>query len=222
MPGPEADALTIEVVLAEAHQSRGAADDKLYQMSSVPDDRYEPALGGESGTEAYRASDAELAAMPAWARKRLLAQRARSPIRWAARDAMYAQDLAARRALVGRLNRALHMRTIEVDGVPHHHGQCACGWRGLRVLDPEVARREYDTHACAIEGDAHIDRAIASHAGLDQLDANMHLIVEKREPHEMQARAVVEAWNSVADVAAVEMAKYTDDAEARFALLELK
>lgn len=49
--------------------------------------------------------------------------------------------------IVARRNRTAALRTLE-NGL--HATFCACGFRGLQVSDPEVARREYDAHVCAI------------------------------------------------------------------------
>jgi len=207
-----ANVAELEDALAEATTSRGAADERLYETRSG-DFTYDTVALGD---EPYRATDAELAKLPPKMRARLLAQRERSPRRWAARDAMYARDLAGLQAWTRQQNRAAALRTVEQDGLTRYFTQCACGWCGLRVDDPELARREYDAHACRIEGDAHIDRAVAS-VDREQHDAAGKLIVAKRQPHEMQV-----AWSAIVESAAVEMRKYTDDTEARYALLELK
>lgn len=57
-------------------------------------------------------------------------------------------------AQAGRLNRNAALRAVAMaDGATQYHTQCACKWHGLRVSDPEVARREYDAHACTITGE---------------------------------------------------------------------
>lgn len=88
--------------------------------------------------------------------------------------------------------------------------QCACGWCGLRVEDPEVARREYDAHDCAAAGvgQSAVDRAIAE---------TDKVTLAKRTKHVMQP-ALAECVEDAPVVSTVEQ----DGAEQRFALLELK
>lgn len=45
---------------------------------------------------------------------------------------------------------ALQPVVYGANGEPLYFTQCACKWHGLRVPDPEVARREYDAHACSL------------------------------------------------------------------------
>lgn len=45
---------------------------------------------------------------------------------------------------------ALQPVVYGAHGEPLYFTQCACKWHGLRVSDPEVARREYDAHACSL------------------------------------------------------------------------
>lgn len=53
-------------------------------------------------------------------------------------------------------NRASSVRAVTGPHGEHlHMSFCACGFHGLQVADPELARREYDAHACTvIDGDA--------------------------------------------------------------------
>jgi hypothetical protein len=53
-------------------------------------------------------------------------------------------------------NRRASVRPVTgPNGERLHVAFCACGFHGLQVADPEVARREYDAHACtANDGDA--------------------------------------------------------------------
>jgi len=192
---------------AEAFQSRGPSDDRLYKTSSVLDDSYVAALGFDP----YMASDAELAAMPVWARKALLAQRSRRAAYWAAKDAQYAKAYAGKRRHVDRLNRDAALR--KVADLEQWFAACACGWCGLRVADPEVARREYDAHVCAISGDEHVERAVEHVNDAESYGA-------KREHADMQV--VAKAWDAMVDCAATQMAKVGDETEQRMALLELK
>lgn len=88
--------------------------------------------------------------------------------------------------------------------------QCACGWCGLRVEDPEVARREYDAHDCAAAGvgQSAVDRAIAE---------TDKITLAKRTKHVMQP-ALADRVEDVPIASTVEQ----DGTEQRFALLELK
>lgn len=83
------------------------------------------------------------------------------------RMASYGADVEALKREVKSDNREAALRTgTWPDGAVYYFTTCACKWHGLRHTDPEVARREYDAHACAAEGigDAAVDRAQA-HAG---------------------------------------------------------
>lgn len=83
------------------------------------------------------------------------------------RMASYGADVEALKRVIRQRNRENALKTgAWPDGATYYVTQCACGWHGLRVPDPEAARREYDAHTCAAEGigDAAVDRAQA-HAG---------------------------------------------------------
>lgn len=91
--------------------------------------------------------------------------------------------------------------------------QCACGFCGLQVLDPEVARREYDAHPCAAEsvGQSAVDRAIAE---------TDRTVLVKRPRAVLQPTRLeqpIEDHVQRHDVAVAE-----DDTEQRMALLEIK
>lgn len=61
--------------------------------------------------------------------------------------------------IVAQRNRNAALRTaVGTDGIGLHSTFCACGFRGLVVTDPEIARREYDAHACTIEDGNAIHR----------------------------------------------------------------
>lgn len=53
-------------------------------------------------------------------------------------------------------NRVSSVRAVTgPNGERLHVSFCVCGFHGLQVADPEVARREYDAHACTVlDGDA--------------------------------------------------------------------
>ena len=105
-------------------------------------------------------------------------------------------------------NRTAALRTgTWPDGGVYHVTACACGWHGLRQADPEVARREYDAHACSINGDTAVDRAAAN---VDRLTYG-----PKRERSSMVDAVRVEADETV-------QTKTEDETEQRMALLEIK
>lgn len=56
-------------------------------------------------------------------------------------------------------NRIAAVRTQLVGEVPHHHGQCACGWLGLLTVDRGLALQQHAAHACAMTGESTIDGA---------------------------------------------------------------
>lgn len=59
------------------------------------------------------------------------------------------------RALIGKRNREAALRVVTVgvgrEAREQFATRCGCGWHGLAVDDAEVARREYDAHACRLE-----------------------------------------------------------------------
>lgn len=92
-----------------------------------------------------------------------------SQARFEARMQGYGVELGALRRAVAQRNRKAALKSQEAHtgeqfplGVTYWT-MCACGFCGLKVGDPEVARREYDTHVCAVDGagDAAVDRAQA-------------------------------------------------------------
>ncbi len=88
---------------------------------------------------------------------------------------------------------------------------CSCGFCGLRVEDPELARREYDVHVCAAAGvgQAAVDRAIA------ETDRN---VLVKRERHVLKPSVVA----SVESEAPRQTQTVEDEFEVRVKLLETK
>lgn len=120
---------------------------------------------------------------------------------------------------------------ISVNGVDHWWCVCVCRWQGLRVPDPEVARREYDKHPCriAFHDDAVVDRAIAELAQTAREDGQRTNALTKRAgstaiPALEQQRSAAEEQalgrEAVAEVLG-RLENETDAAEQRFALLEL-
>lgn len=129
-----------------------------------------------------------------------------------ARMASYGADVRALGKVVQQRNRNSSLRRVELpNGLERWFTVCACGFCGLRVDDPEVARREYDAHACAAEGvgQAAVDRAIA------ETDRN---VLVKRTSHVLKPALVEDA---VVEAAERNQVIVTDDAERRFALLEI-
>lgn len=127
------------------------------------------------------------------------------------RMAGYGADVAALQRDLRLKNRQAALRRIEqLNGDIVYWTQCACGWCGLRVLDPELARREYDVHACAAEsiGDDAVSRAQA-HSGKATMPARRKAAVLQPA----LAGAVVDE--------SVKRTQSQDDTAERFALLEL-
>lgn len=85
------------------------------------------------------------------------------------RMASYGMSMAALRKEVNQRNRKAALRSQEAfasEAFPlgvAYWTQCACGFCGLKVGDPELARREYDAHPCAAEdvGNRAVERAVA-------------------------------------------------------------
>ena len=94
---------------------------------------------------------------------------------------------------------------------------CSCGFCGLRVEDPELARREYDAHVCAAAGvgQAAVDRAIAETDRATLVKRTQHVLRPSvAEKEEITTRDCAEAI--VAPDAVI------DDFEQRVKLLETK
>lgn len=81
------------------------------------------------------------------------ARRGESAEALAARLGGYARSLEYERQHVALTNRNAALR-MSSDGLSYT--RCACGWTGLRVTDPEVARREYDVHQCRMTGEVGV------------------------------------------------------------------
>ena len=139
-----------------------------------------------------------------------------SPAKFLKRMAGYGADVEALKSEMRQRNRAAALREgTWPDGATFYYTQCACKWHGLRVADPEVARREYDTHACAAEGlgDAAVDRAQA-HAGKATMPPRRTAAVLK--PALEQPIPTADTRPAPQDL------QDLDDATQRFALLDLK
>jgi hypothetical protein len=137
-----------------------------------------------------------------------------TPAAFAARMLSYGVDVQALKADVRQRNRAAALREgVWPDGAVFYFTQCACKWHGLRVADPEVARREYDAHACAAEslGDDAVSRAQA-HAGRATMPAKRTTSVLKPAIVEPVVDELRPTKQDLEDL---------DEASQRFALLEL-
>jgi len=152
-----------------------------------------------------------------------------SPAAFAARMLAMGADLAALTREVKLRNRREALRSMD-DLV---WTQCACGWCGLRVTDPEVARREYDAHDCAAAGvgQSAVDRAIAETDKVTLAKRTKHVLQPAliRPAADMTEAERLDLERSL--VAMTGPLEYrhgkrdvdvTDDAGQRFALLELK
>lgn len=135
-------------------------------------------------------------------------RRGESKASFAKRMAGYARELTALSGEINRRNRtaALQPMVMGSDGIAAYFTQCACGWCGLRVADPELAKREYDAHACAI-GNTFRPGRTSQRTG-DPLPANW--------ADETKAKLAESAGTPVATVTSA------DGTETRMALLELK
>lgn len=87
--------------------------------------------------------------------------------------------------------------------------RCACGWHGLTVADAELARREYDAHACAADsvGQRAVDRGIA--------ETDRSVMVRREAP-------VLRPSLEGVEIEAPPVHTTADDTVQRFALLEIK
>lgn len=155
-----------------------------------------------------------------------------SQAKFLARMASYGANVEALNRDIRQRNRAAALRTV---GVETHAGStrptywtvCACGWCGLRVDDPEIARREYDAHVCAAEsiGDDAVSRAQA-HAGKATMPAKRTAAVLKPALAEQQDSPTVFAERSgvvrsMLDKPTKQDLDELDDASKRYALLEM-
>ncbi len=144
-------------------------------------------------------------------------------------------DLAAVRAEVKQRNRNAALRVVLRSGaierwesvasaieagrvvIAAYFTQCGCGFCGLRVEDPELARREYDAHVCAAAGvgQAAVDRAIAE---------TDRTTMVKRTQHVLQPSIgeQVDEIMATLDKHQVHGAEVADDFEQRVKLLEHK
>lgn len=137
-----------------------------------------------------------------------------SQAKFLVRMTSYGLDMQALKADIRQRNRAAALRTgTWPEGGTYYFTQCACKWCGLRVADPEVARREYDAHACAAEtiGDDVVSRAQA-HAGKATMPAKRTMSVLKPALAQPPVDEIRPAKQDLDDL---------DEASQRFALLEL-
>lgn len=122
-----------------------------------------------------------------------------------ARMAALGVELSTLRAEVKLENRKAALR----GSVGQWFTQCACGWHGLTVADSEVARREYDAHACAADsvGQRAVDRGIA--------ETDRNVLVKREAP-------VLRPSLESVETPALPKRATEDDTVQRFALLEIK
>jgi len=154
-----------------------------------------------------------------------------SRAKFEARMRSYGVDMEALNREVRQRNRAAALRGVTADGstfkvlgpesaqfAAQFFTQCACGWCGIRVADPEVARREYDAHACAAQsiGDDAVSRA-QSHAGKATMPAKRTAAVLKPALEEQRIDETSQALQGLRpDVGDL------DDLEQRVRMLEPK
>ena len=203
-PGSHADELDAD--LKAELTSRGASDERFYQMRSGGLDPKEwgPAITSVDMTPRPRYRESQEA--------------------FEARMVALGADLAALRQDARQRNRTHALKgPVMVGEVKQWFTQCACGWCGLQVTDPELARREYDSHACRIDGvgQAATDRAIA--------ETDRRTLAKRSAPAAVQPteelRAAVAAVVSPVDEEleqALSGLNSADATEQRMALLELK
>lgn len=69
-----------------------------------------------------------------------------------ARMAGYAKEFDALKSRTNKRNRAgaVGHPIFDSNGQAWFTAKCACKWHSLQARDPEVARREYDAHACSL------------------------------------------------------------------------
>lgn len=139
-------------------------------------------------------------------------------------------EQAAERRLAWSTNREAALRgPVDLAGTPHWWCVCACRWSGLRVPDPEVAKREYDKHPCSMNGDAAVDRALAELENTNRETTSRTTQLTKR-PGSSLVPALAEQRTSGDEVllggerqvVAVEAEEQVDAVEKRMSLLELK
>src|ERR1700753_1269187 len=87
-----------------------------------------------------------------------------------ARMGALGREQQALKTSLNKKNRVSALRGFEgADGVKQYFTRCACGWCGLRVTDPEMARRAYDAHACELDA---VEIGVNLHAKPGGLPAN--------------------------------------------------
>lgn len=74
------------------------------------------------------------------------------PEAFQARIAGYQKEFDAIKAHNNKRNRvgALQPALYDAAGQAWYTTRCACKWHSVQAKDPELARREYDTHACSL------------------------------------------------------------------------
>ncbi len=142
------------------------------------------------------------------------------------RDREVAVAMAAERNEAIRLNRANALRSVAQDGAVLYFGACACRWHGLRVSDPEVALREYDAHPCSIPLDMEADHP--AFRDLRMVEGKLvkrpasSLALNQVLPDGQILNSITGATGAELTIDQVKSTTIDEDAEKRFALLELK
>jgi len=154
---------------------------------------------------------------------------------FAARIKSYSSDLASMRKQTSRLNRNDALRwSTATDGAKQYFARCACGWCGLSVSDPELAKREYDDHACAMDAEeigvrlhrkeplpagwADQTKALIEQQQLERSSGN----INDKSPYEGKHWSLWPANGRFENGKWVETDEVVDDAEERMKLLELE
>lgn len=142
-----------------------------------------------------------------------------TPEQFERRMAAMSADAKIQRSQVGKLNRKDALRWYTAgDGTLQYFTRCACGWCGVRVSDPEVARREYDTHACALDA---VEIGVSLHRK-EPLPANWAAETKALIEQQQTERALETMVAPREYTTSRSMDQIFDDATERMKLLELK
>lgn len=137
----------------------------------------------------------------------------------------YGRGVAAQAAANNKRNRAAALQppTVGADGIAQYFTRCACGWCGLLVVDPEMARREYDAHPCAMDA---VEIGVSLHRQGDGLgaawSAGARAQIEQRELERSLTGALgPQEYRQAPYRPLFVETTVSDDAEQRARLLEL-
>lgn len=116
---------------------------------------------------------------------------------------------------------ALQPVVYGANGEPLYFTKCACKWHGLRVSDPEVARREYDAHACSLlDANGRVEPGRTLHRKTEA-PLGPAWVAETKKQLAAQTPPVT-ASVAVEDETPVVVTTEVDGTEQRMKLLELK